>query len=109
MTRFTEYALAAVGQFKHTVSAEWLPEGWILTLRSAPVQPVIPPASLPSAEFFAAITAQSKTVATREVPRQFVGSIEVRPSVGAQELVREVLGTAWSVEDKGRGFLVHLR
>lgn len=109
MPNFTDYARNSVGQLKHTVSVERTPQGWTLSLKASPVQPVMPSADLPSAEFFAAIAAQSKVVATREVPPQYVGAIEVRPAVAAQDLVHEVLGTAWSVEDKGRGFLVQIR
>lgn len=109
MPNFTDYARNSVGQLKHTVSVERTPQGWTLSLKASPVQPVMPSADLPSAEFFAAIAAQSKVVATREVPPQYVGTIEVRPAVAAQDLVYEVLGTAWSVEDKGRGFLVQIR
>lgn len=107
--RFTDYAQSTVGRMKHTVSAERIATGWRLTLKAAPVQPILPSGDLPSAEFFAAIAAQTTAVTTREAPPQRVGDIEVRPAVAALALAQEILGTAWTVVDKGHGFLIELR
>jgi hypothetical protein len=109
MAKFTEYALQAVGCFRHSVGCERTADGWKLTLRAAPVQPVLPSADLPSAEFFAAIAAQSVVLAERHVPRRYVGSTEVRPTLDARELVDEVLGNGFGMEDKGRGFTTYMR
>lgn len=107
--RFTDYAKDGAGRLKHTVTARRYADGWTLALRAAPVQPVMPPVDLPATEFFAAIAAQSTVVATREVPLQYVGDVEVRPSVAALALTQEVLGTAWTVVDNGNGFVVEIR
>lgn len=107
--RFTSYATQSVGSVRHSVSAVRTSAGWTLTLRAAPVAPVLPSGALPAAEFFAAIEAQTTDVATREVLPHIVGGIEVRPSVAALALAQEFLGTAWTVVDKGKGYLVELR
>lgn len=110
MSRFTQYADETVGRRNHSVTCERLQDGWQLTLVASPIQPQLPPdgVELTSGEFVDFIRAQSTAIASRRVPRKFVGETEVRPGIAADELVKQILGTAWSASDRGRGYSVEL-
>ncbi len=108
--RYTTYAHQSIGTVKHSVRAQRDTNGWTLTLVAYPVQPVMPPddQAMTSAEFFAFLRDQDVEVASRRAPLRSIGGVELRPADAAYALAQDVLGTAWTVLDKGLGFLVEI-
>lgn len=110
MSRFTQYARDTVGRRNHTVTCERYGDWWLLTLVASPIQPQSPPdgADLTSIEFYDFIRAQSTGIASRRVARRYMGDVELRPGLAADRLVKQIMGTAWSVSDCGHGYAVEL-
>lgn len=117
MERFTSYGHNAAGTLKHTITAEGDVTGWTLTLTAMPIQPAISHPerngeSVGSAAWQAGILCQQTEVASRRAPRTWIampeGPMELRPSEEARALAQDVLGTAWTVVDKGKGYLVEV-
>jgi hypothetical protein len=114
--RFTEYARTTTGRGYHTVKAEKTSDGWTLTLTYTPHTVIAQPPTgeqLTGTDWAEFMAAQSTAVAARRTGRPFVTypdgkAVEVRPSVVASELARELLGSAWTVVDLGRGYRVEL-